>query len=193
MCCILVAAKYEEPEEYIPLTLDLNECSNDAYNQELIQQMELIVLQKLDWHLKTSTVMHFVKCYNSLNGGVFEGDMCNGRPLNDKIIFRMRKYSDFFADLTVPDYDYVQYPQSHLAAACIVAARNSLRITPEWPSELQSMTGITSTEFKECASRLMSAWDENGFMKLNVDEQDSPRDVLVQSSSHGVEELEDME
>src|SRR5688572_737235 len=77
MCCILIAAKYEELRDRVPTIEQLTECSNGTYTRALFQKMEIMVLNQvrspvlrgrlrvvqLGWRLDCVTTVHFLSLH----------------------------------------------------------------------------------------------------------------------------------
>lgn len=143
ICCILVASKYEEPEEFVPAISELTEYASNTYTPEYIQKLERDVLDRLGWHLTEVTPLHFLGYY-LLKGVLFTTDRMQGKKLVEKVPRYMKKYGDFFADLCLQEYSFQQYPSSLLAAAVVMASRRALAIVPYWCPELSALA-----EYKE--------------------------------------------
>lgn len=92
------AAKYEEPESKVPPVEGLNECSNHAYTSSMIHQMEVRVLNALQWRLGVITPLHFLLYYVD-EGVVCPGDLIENRPCSDKMLRYTIQYCRFFCDL----------------------------------------------------------------------------------------------
>jgi hypothetical protein len=50
----------------VPSITDLNACSKDTYNRELIVDMEVVILQALQWRTDELTPLHFVDHFLAL-------------------------------------------------------------------------------------------------------------------------------
>jgi hypothetical protein len=95
--CILIGAKYEEAEENVPSSAELNEFAQHEYSTEMIQQMELTVLNRLDWCLTAITPLHFLGYYLA-KGALFVDDQMQGKPLLEKVPrCRWEQLACFFA------------------------------------------------------------------------------------------------
>ena len=57
-------------------------------------------------------------------GIVFSNDSHkNAKTIDSKVARYVRKYSEFFADLTLQSYEFRKYPVVILSCSCIAAAR----------------------------------------------------------------------
>ena len=84
ICCILLASKYEEPEEFVPAISELTEYASNTYTPEYIQRLERDVLDRLGWHLTEITPLHFLGYY-LLKGVLFTTDRMQGKALVEKV------------------------------------------------------------------------------------------------------------
>ena len=144
----------------------------DAYTAEEVKQMEMKILYRLEWFLSSFTPLHFLGYYRS-KGVLFKNDTMSGKPLGmflkkpwityltpklrviyfsiflitvEKLPRYVRKYCDFFADLSLQEYSFQKYRPSLLAAAIIVGSRQALHVKPIWRPELSLLTGVTQEE-----------------------------------------------
>jgi len=160
--CLSVAAKYEEAEEHcpaIPDLLKLTKLSNVGHNSLSFRDGEVEVLKYLNWKLRAVPPIHVVGYFLS-KGATFEDDTWQGRALIDKIPKYVKKYAEFFCNLTLQEYSFQQYLPTHLAAAIILASRVSLQITPQWRPELQLLTGYSEDEIKGAFKHVWTYYEE---------------------------------
>jgi len=160
--CLSVAAKYEEAEEHcpaIPDLLKLTKLSNVGHNSLSFRDGEVEVLKYLGWKLRAVPPIHVVGYFLS-KGATFEDDTWQGRALIDKIPKYVKKYAEFFCNLTLQEYSFQQYLPTHLAAAIILASRVSLQITPQWRPELQLLTGYSEDEIKGAFKHVWAYYEE---------------------------------
>lgn len=160
--CLSVAAKYEEAEEHcpaIPDLLKLTKLSNVGHNSLTFRDGEVEVLKYLGWKLRAVPPIHVVGYFLS-KGATFEDDTWQGRALIDKIPKYVKKYAEFFCNLTLQEYSFQQYLPTHLAAAIILASRVSLQITPQWRPELQLLTGYAEDEIKGAFKHVWAYYEE---------------------------------
>mmetsp|Transcript_4268 Transcript_4268/g.8355 ORF Transcript_4268/g.8355 Transcript_4268/m.8355 type:complete len:297 (-) Transcript_4268:1464-2354(-) len=146
--CITIAAKYEEAEEDcppIPDLLQMTKLSDAGHTSLSFRDGELEVLRHLHWTLRAIPALHVVGYYLA-KGAVFVDDTWQGRNLIEKIPRYIRKYSDFFCNLTMQEYGFQQYLPSKLAAAVVMAARVALNVAPRWRHELTALTGYDEEE-----------------------------------------------
>ena len=155
LCCILVAAKYREPEDNIPPVDELNECSDKAYNAHLITKMELLVLKALKWRMGLPTAQDFIMFFVG-RGVVFPSDRMRstGKSATGKERSLMLKYVKFFSELSLSEYALQQFLPSLLAAGIIACSRIATCFASEWPRELEQLTRLKKSEVGVCKTHL---------------------------------------
>jgi hypothetical protein len=107
---------------------EVNRYASEPYAKRLINQMEILVLMRLDWSLTSTSALHFLGVLHS-RGALFEGDGMAYKPLVPEVNRYLRKYTDFFADLALQGawrrcHPYVRAAPGS-AAEC--AARGAVR------------------------------------------------------------------
>lgn len=160
--CISIAAKYEEAEEHcppIPELLQLTKLSNAGYTSLTFREGELEVLRHLSWRLRAVPALHVVG-YFLEKGATFQDDTWQGRALIEKIPKYVKKYSEFFCNLTLQEYAFQQYLPTVLASAILLAARVALQLEPSWRPELVRLTGYEETEVSPVFQHVWSYYEE---------------------------------
>mmetsp|Transcript_30431 Transcript_30431/g.56193 ORF Transcript_30431/g.56193 Transcript_30431/m.56193 type:complete len:322 (+) Transcript_30431:191-1156(+) len=160
--CLSIAAKYEEAEEHcppIPDLLRLTKLSAVGHTSLTFREGEVEVLRHLGWKLRAIPPLHVIG-YFLAKGVVFDDDTWQGRALIDKIPKYIKKYADFFCNLTLQEYSFQQYLPTHLAAAILLASRVALQITPRWRPELQLLTGYDEAEITPAFKHVWSYYEE---------------------------------
>lgn len=160
VCCLSVAAKYEEAECNMPMISELADAAEISLTTPIVTRGELDLVQnRLQWDVSRVTAMHFLGYYTS-QGVTMPDDTCQGRRLVEKVVTYMNKYVDFFANLCQQDYQFQRYRPSHIAAAAVLAARRALCIKPLWRDELSELTGYTVEDIVECGEELWNLYEE---------------------------------
>jgi hypothetical protein len=160
--CISVAAKYEEAEEHcppIPELLRLTRLGSTGHTPLSFREGELSVLQYLNWELRAIPAIHVVGYYLS-KGPVFVDDTWQGRHLIEKIPKYVKKYAEFFCNLTLQEYAFQQYLPTLLAAAILLASRVALQVEPRWRPELSHLTGYGESEIMDPFHHVWSYYEE---------------------------------
>lgn len=180
--CISIAAKYEEAEDYcppIPELLLLTKLADYGHTSLSFREGELEVLRRLGWQLRAFTPLH-IAGYFLAKGVCFEDDTWQGRRLIDKIPKYVKKYTDFFSNLTLQDYSFQQYLPSQLGSAIILASRVALHLEPRWSPELVRLTGYEENDIADIFNHVWSYYEEQfpGHGSRSI----SPRSVADHSS-----------
>ena len=160
--CLSVAAKYEEAEEHCPPIPDLlrvTKLSNAGHTSLSFREGELEVLRHLGWRLRAFPALH-VTNYFLCKGVCFEDDTWQGRDLIHKIPRYVKKYAEFFCNLTLQDYAFQQYLPTKLAAAVILASRVALQLEPRWRPELIRLTGYEEEEISGMFQHVWGYYEE---------------------------------
>lgn len=160
--CISIAAKYEEAEEHcppIPDLLHLTKLSNVGHTSLSFREGELEVLRLLGWKLRAMPPLHIINYYQS-KGVCFDDDTWQGRSLIEKIPKYIKKYAEFFCNLTLQEYAFQQYLPSHLAAAVLLASRVALQLEPRWRPELVTLTGFEESDIHDAFTHVWSYYEE---------------------------------
>mmetsp|Transcript_33229 Transcript_33229/g.78492 ORF Transcript_33229/g.78492 Transcript_33229/m.78492 type:complete len:326 (+) Transcript_33229:74-1051(+) len=160
--CISVAAKYEEAEEHcppIPDLLRLTKLGSAGHTPLSFREGELDVLRHLKWQLRAIPPIHIVG-YFLAKGAIFNDDLWQGRALIEKIPKYVKKYAEFFCNLTLQEYSFQQYLPSLLGAAIIYASRVALNIEPRWKTELTTLTGYNEVDITDTFHHVWSYYEE---------------------------------
>lgn len=160
ICCILIAAKYEEAEQNVPTVHQLNEYASNTYTPDIIHHMEIVVLTRLGWSLSITTSLHFLG-YFFAKGVVFTSDSMLGKHLVPKVPRYVKKYMDFFADLCQQEYMFQQYLPSQLASAIVLASRKALKIHPTWTPLLEPVLCYSEHDLTPCFEHIWRYFKAN--------------------------------
>jgi cyclin B len=132
----LIAAKYEEI--YPPKISDLVYICDKAYTKAEILEMEIVVLNVLEFQLRVPTAMQFLDRYAKVNG-------CTDQH---------RQLAQYLAELTLPEIKMIRFTPSHLAAASIYLSSKLLKQPIAWSQSMCNQTGYTEAAIKVCAKDL---------------------------------------
>lgn len=160
--CISVAAKYEEAEEFcppIPDLLRLTKLNVAGHTSLSFRDGELEVLRCLGWRLRAIPPLHIIGYFIG-KGATFVDDSWQGRQLINKIPKYVRKYANFFCNLTLQEYSFQQYLPSQLGAAILLASRTALQLEPRWRPELTELTGYAEHDISEIFHHVWSYYEE---------------------------------
>jgi len=132
----LIAAKYEEI--YPPKIADLVYICDKAYSKEEILEMEIVVLNVLDFQLRVPTAVQFLDRFAKISG------------LTDQ----QRHMAQYLAELTLPDIKMLRFTPSHLAAASIYLSNKLMKQPVVWSQTMCNQTRYTEAAIKACAKEL---------------------------------------
>nr|XP_023402660.1 cyclin-J isoform X5 [Loxodonta africana] len=121
-----------------------------------IQQLHLVALSCL-----LLATAHFIEYY--LSEAVHETDLHDGWPMIclEKTKLYMAKYADYFLEVSLQDYAFLNYAPSLVAAACVASSRIILRLSPTWPTRLHRLTAYSWDFLVQCIERLLIAHDND--------------------------------
>lgn len=135
--CLWIAAKYEEI--YPPQFDNFVKVCDDAYEKSDLLEMEQQVLTAINFDLSVSTSLRFLQLYVKHAGLTSQGLM-------------MARY---ICSLALTKHEFVELKPSTLAAGAVYLAGKIFRSNLEWPSELESATGLSLSEVRPPARDLL--------------------------------------
>uniref|UniRef100_H0UWA5 Cyclin J n=1 Tax=Cavia porcellus TaxID=10141 RepID=H0UWA5_CAVPO len=158
--------KFEEKEDSVPKLEQLNSLGcmtnmNLVLTKQNLLHMELLLLETFQWNLCLPTAAHFIEYY--LSEAVHETDLHDGWPMIclEKTKLYMAKYADYFLEVSLQDYAFLNYAPSLVAAACVASSRIILRLSPTWPTRLHRLTAYSWDFLVQCIERLLIAHDND--------------------------------
>lgn len=140
--CMLVASKYEEicappVEEFCYIT-------DNTYKKEEVLEMEISVLNHLQYDLTTPTTKTFLRRFIRAAQA-----SCKVSSLHLEFM------GNYLAELTLVEYDFLKYLPSLIAAAAVFVARMTLDpMVHPWNSTLQHYTGYKVSDMRDCISAI---------------------------------------
>jgi len=132
---LLIASKYEEI--YVPALKDFVYIGDKAYVKEQIIAMEGIILNTLAFNFTVPSPLRFSERFLKITKA-------------DDIT---TKFAYYLMELTLQNYDFLNYLPSVIAASAVYLARLALKQTP-WPEELQYESEYSEGDLKSCVSLL---------------------------------------
>lgn len=160
LCCLNIAAKYEEMEESVPTLDTYSDIIHQPISTELMREWEVFVMNRLSWQLRMATPLHVAK-YILASGACFEDDQVQGRPINDRVPRYVHKYVEFFSELALQEDAFMSVLPTVAAAAIVKCSRQALGFEMPWREELTAVTELESTgPVGEVAELLWSIFSE---------------------------------
>lgn len=134
---MLIASKYEEM--YAPEVADFIYITDNAYNKKEILEMEQLILKTLNFSFGRPLCLHFLR-RNSKAGQV------------DANKHTLAKY---FMELTIVEYDMVQYLPSQIAAAALCLSMKLLD-NSKWTETLNHYSSYSENDLFQTMQKLAS-------------------------------------
>lgn len=161
LCCLLIAAKFEECDLNIPRIPTLNYFVQNAFLTNEFRQMEILLLEFFCWNLVLPTSAHYIEYYKL--AALCSNDNLNGEKvtpqMEPKIMKYISKYCKYFLDISLQDFAFSQLAPSLVAGAAIASSRHSLGLTPSWTPQLRELTGFSIAQVQPVALALIRARD----------------------------------
>jgi len=141
---------------------NVNKTNNNTSNQSIVylphhfKNLELKILNLLNWNLKIALPIDFIEYYIFENV-VFSDDCLDGHcnlQNHPQAKIYMKKYCIFFLDIACQEYCFWKYSSSVLAAVIIVASRRALCITPFWNTKLTNVLEYSFDTLESCFENL---------------------------------------
>lgn len=148
LACLLVGAKMEEQEIYIPSLPALINATEGIFSIKELQVMETAILDAWQWNVVTVTAMHFVDFYAATS-------ICSH---NEGSLDMLVNTSSEIILKAIQDGVNFFYRPSIVAAGAVVCARVLLNLEPHWPLRLQTLSGIIpeESEIGACCRALLT-------------------------------------
>ncbi|NXH22404.1 CCNB2 protein, partial [Bucco capensis] len=121
---MLIASKYEEM--FAPDVADFVYITDNAYTSEEVREMEIMILQELNFTLGRPLPIHFLRRASKAG----EADA------------KQHTLAKYLMELTLIDYDMVHHRPSEIAAASLCLSQKILGCN-EWGTKQQYYTGYT--------------------------------------------------
>ncbi|XRB06124.1 cyclin-D [Pycnococcus provasolii] len=173
-CCVLVAAKFEEPESKVPTLKKLHETIIDIYSEELMRKMELAILTELKWDLASVTPAHFVDYFLTSNR---HGALDN-LP-RDACTDTARRYAMVFLSLSLQHIEFTVMFLPSVVAAAVVAAMRSKLGASRWTPSLAAATGYEEADISACCERVLAVYSRT----FHTSDESEAMDVEPSSAS----------
>ncbi|NWI99037.1 CCNB2 protein, partial [Crypturellus undulatus] len=121
---LLLASKYEEI--FSPDVADFVYITDNAYTSDEVREMEMVILQGLNFDLGRPLPLHFLR--RASKAGEADAEQ--------------HTLAKYLMELTLVDYDMVQYHPSEIAAAALCLSQKILGHN-KWSTKQQYYTGYT--------------------------------------------------
>lgn len=159
MAAILIAAKLEEPVGCVPKIRDLCADAEDAFSPLLVRRAERMILNSLRWRLLPITSLHFFAYFRYHSKDL--PNLIERRPLANREQMRLRRYMDFFVEMTVQGVEFLVYRPSLLAASSVCLGRLMVGLDDPWPPFLCDLSSYAFSDIEKCVNHLRRYFVEN--------------------------------
>ena len=116
MVCLLMASKYDELDDNIPMVKDFIKINKNSFIYEEFIEEEGRILDLINWRLIAVTPLHFVTAFLGL-GIIFENDKYFGKTtfgpsaetllkLDEALLKKCHKFAVLFSELSYRDYSF---------------------------------------------------------------------------------------
>lgn len=141
---MLVASKYEEI--YPPEINDFILITDRAYTRDEILDMEILMLNRLSFHITVPTSFMFLNRYLAV-------DDAEEKSLRSDI-------AHFILQLTLPEYSTLKYSPSRIAASTLYLTNRlfevtSLSASSSWGPVMSEYTGFSDNDIRGCTKELL--------------------------------------
>jgi hypothetical protein len=187
---LLLASKYIELDDNIPFIQDLRNLGLKAYSTEIFIKSEKVLLKALNWELMIITPLHFAECILN-HWAIFGDDRIKLKDINDNEIYRyasniefeyeaykkdqlnaiissIKKYSEFFWDVTIQSFDVQVYSYAVQGLYAVLAAREVMGIKPVWNKQYDQFTGLNKHHYKAQIDEIKVKINENKILSTLV-------------------------
>ncbi|CAH8357252.1 unnamed protein product [Eruca vesicaria subsp. sativa] len=145
---LLLACKYEEVS--VPVIDDLILISDKAYTRREVLDMEKLMANTLQFNFSLPTPYVFMRRFLKA-------------AQSDK---KLEVLSFFIIELSLVEYEMLEYTPSKLAASAIYTAQCTLDGFEEWSKTCEFHTGYKEEELLECARKMVGFHHKAGTGKL---------------------------
>ncbi|KMZ74609.1 Cyclin A-like protein [Zostera marina] len=156
IACMLVASKYEEISS--PNIEDFCYITDNTYRQQELVEMELEVLKFLKWELGVPTVKTFLWRYiNSCQ------DQSDGQSSHVEFL------SSYLAELSLLEYNCVQFLPSVIAASAVFLARLTINpIFNPWTPALYRCSKYKPSDLQDCIKQMFGLQHNRRMVSLTA-------------------------
>ena len=146
LCCLLLAAKFEEKDGHVPKIRTLLAHLGGLFSKNQFRDVECLVLEYFHWNVNLPVAQHF------LDALLVVHDSPNTQSYRD--------YVTYFTDIALQDQNLVKLRPSVLAGAILYCSRRVLKLTPRWPDVLiTSLRGVRVRNFTKASKALLTVFE----------------------------------
>lgn len=164
--CLLIGAKFNEPDENLPRIKELIEsCRGSKFSWSQVVQAERESLDKLEWNVNVTTPLSFIR-YMTTFGIVFWDDTRDDGDMSEDIGNQVGKYVAVFIDLAAyyPQLS-LRFTDLQISIACVVCARKKYGIYPNCSERLWDLYASQNIDREHVQQAAVFLWEK--YEKIN--------------------------
>eukprot|EP00940_MAST-03C_sp_MAST-3C-sp2_P003135 g3135.t1 len=189
ICCFLIAAKYEGPEELVPSMSEAAYLTGSTYDAATIRDVEVHMLMRLKWNLQEFTPYHFMRHFFS-RGLLITS---NERPRQSGLLRCWRKLSNHILASCLREYAFERFRPSILAMSVLVHLRRESNMSTSH-RDLSRMFGLeitsqTNISLEECVKELKTFLREKEGDRASIEKILSEYRARNDVSPRGISDL----
>ncbi|XP_034235327.1 cyclin-J isoform X2 [Thrips palmi] len=154
LICLQIASKFEEYDIRTPKISQLNSVANNRYSTSDFHDLEVMMLTFFDWNLNIPTAAHFAEYYSLFTVTRTDWDPTEYVSYETFWQEAQRAVKDYL-ELSLLDMCMIQFMPSVVACACILLARQQLRLAYRWTKELTAITKYVCDDLVLCANAIL--------------------------------------
>jgi len=159
ICCLSLAAKIGECEDNIPKVSNLRKFCKESFAIYEFVAMEVKIAACLNWKLILPTAANFVDFYTMESLSPSDLHAENEITCIVKARSYLQRYAQYFIEVSLQDYMFMQFLPSLVASAAVYSARICLQLTPVWPLNMISLTKYSIDNLQKCKDMMMRTHD----------------------------------
>jgi len=140
VAALLVAAKFEEVSH--PEVQDMVYITDNAYSREEVLQMEVDMLNVLEFRIAVPTAAHFIERVAIL---------CRCEEAD-------RNLAQFILELTLTECSILAHTASQQAAAAVLSSHRILHRVPAWPAACAEDMATSEESLEPCVAEMRAIW-----------------------------------
>jgi len=172
--CLWISAKYDEPDENMITSQQLERMCDGDYPVRFFRRMEKQVLNQLNWSVASASAYHFLH-YFTQRSNVRRAHVAWNAP----DVSTPYSHTQKVLEMCIKDATFLKFSPVMLAASLLYCQYRSCTVRAEtlsqlWDSNLVRLTGYTIEDLDVCVRPVRQVWEQC----LKPESGVSPRSVL---------------
>ncbi|CDW87491.1 cyclin-j-like protein [Stylonychia lemnae] len=149
--CLMLAAKFEELDQNIPMLFDLQIANKFKITYHQLKGVEAELLVLLDFDFMALTPIHFLKHLHATGLLISSDQKLTGIEITEKTLFKVKEYAFQFCEAACEHYELImKFQPSMVAAVCLYMARKCCQLESTWNSSMEDYVGYKLSEMQSC-------------------------------------------